>query len=150
MFKFVVRIKWSKTNQFGSRLQKIPLTAIPGSVLCPVSAYTHMISLCPAKDIDPAFCINIINKRVVPLLYAQLQHRLKSLIAKTGRDPNLFSSHSFRRGGCSWAFKLGVPTNLIQHHGDWLSDCYKNYLAFDFQTKLSVSSDMAMRILESL
>ena len=146
----VVRIKWSKTNQFGSRLLKIPLTAIPGSVLCPVSAYTHMISLCPAKDLDPAFCINNSNKRVVPLLYVQLQHRLKSLIAKTGRDPNLFSSHSFRRGGCSWAFKSGVPTNLIQHHGDWLSDCYKNYLAFDFQTKLSVSSDMATRILESL
>ena len=94
----VVRIKWSKTNQFGSRLLKISLTAIHGLVLCHVSAYTNMVSLCPAKDIDPAFCINNSNKRVVPLLYAQLQHRLKSMIAKTGRDPNLFSSHSFRRG----------------------------------------------------
>ena len=153
----VVRIKWAKTNQFGSRLLKIPLTAISGSVLCPVSAYTNMISLCPVKDMDPAFCINNSNKMIVPLLYARLQHRLKSLIAKTGRDPNLFRSHSFRSvcvcvwggGGCSRAFKSGVPANLIQHHGDWLSDCYKNYLAFDFQTKLSVSSDMATRILES-
>ena len=103
----VVRIKWSKTYQFGSRLLKIPLTSIPGSVLCPMSAYTHMISLCPAKDIDPAFCINNSNKMVVPLLYAQLQHRLKSSIAKTGRDPYLFSSHSFRRGGGGGLF-LGL------------------------------------------
>ena len=30
----VVLIKWSKTNQFGSRLLKVPLVVIPGSVLC--------------------------------------------------------------------------------------------------------------------
>ena len=143
----VVEIKWSKTNQFGSRLLKLPLTAIPGSALCPVSAYTHMTGLLPASSGEPAFCV-MNGAKAVPLVYSQLQHRLKSLIAKTGRDPNLFSSHSLRRGGCSWAFKSGVPTNLIQHHGDWLSDCYKNYLTFDFQSKLSVSSDMAARIIE--
>ena len=32
----VVFIKWSKTNQVGSRLLKFPLVAIPDSVLCPV------------------------------------------------------------------------------------------------------------------
>ena len=83
-----------------------------------------------------------------PLLYSQLQERIKSLIFKTGRDPSLYSSHSFRRGGCTWAFKAGVPTGLIQHHGDWLSECYKRYLAFNFHEKLSVSGRMAAKVME--
>lgn len=145
----VVFIKWSKTNQFGSRLLKIPLTAIQGSVLCPVAAYTNMIKLTPALETAPAFCLNGPGHDSVvrPLLYSQLEKKLAALIAKTGRDPKLFSSHSFRRGGCSFAFKSGVPTSLIQHHGDWLSECYKNYLAFDFYEKLSVSESMAKRII---
>ena len=40
----LVFVKWSKTNQFGNRLLKIPLTAIPGSILCPVKAYRNMIA----------------------------------------------------------------------------------------------------------
>ena len=35
----VVLMKWSKTNQFGSRLLQMPLVAIPESVLCPVLAF---------------------------------------------------------------------------------------------------------------
>ena len=35
----VVLIKWSTTNQFGSRILKVPLVTIPGSDLCPVKAY---------------------------------------------------------------------------------------------------------------
>ena len=116
----VVLIKWSKTNQFGSRLLQVPLVAIPESVLCPVLAFKNMI-----RD----------------------KEKIKNLISKTGRDPQLYSSHSFRRGGCTWAFKAGVPTDLIQHHGDWLSDCYKRYLAFDFKEKLSVSEAMARKII---
>lgn len=143
----VVLIKWSKTNQYGSRLLEIPLSSIPGSVLCPVTAYENMLRLCPATSSDPAFCLPS-GRKICPLLYSQFQKRLKSLISKSGRDPNLFSSHSFRRGGCSWAFKSGVPTSLIQHHGDWASECFKRYLAFDFQSKLSVSNDMANRIIE--
>ena len=38
----VVLIKWSKTNQFGSRLLKVPLVTIPGSDPCPVKAYRNM------------------------------------------------------------------------------------------------------------
>ena len=71
------------------------------------------------------------------------------MISKTGRDPQLYSLHSFRRGGCTWAFKAGVPTDLSQHHGDWSSDCYKIYLAFDFKEKLSVSEAMARKSLTS-
>ena len=54
----VVLIKWSKTNQFGSRLLKVPLVTIPGSALCPVKAYKNMAKLMPASCHQPAFLIN--------------------------------------------------------------------------------------------
>ncbi|MCG8075263.1 MAG: hypothetical protein JAY75_03350 [Candidatus Thiodiazotropha taylori] len=145
----VVLIKWSKTNQFGSRLLKVPLVAIPGSDLCPVKAYKKMITLTPAADHHPAFLIQYKKGKFRPLLYKQLQDKLKWLVTQTGRDPVQYSTHSLRRGGCSFAFKSGVPTSLIQFHGDWASECYRNYLTFDFQEKLSVSEKMAFEILSN-
>ena len=53
-----------------------------------------------------------------------------------------FSSHSFRRGGATFAFQTGVSPELIQLHGDWASDSYKQYLHMSFATKLSVSQTM--------
>jgi hypothetical protein len=41
----IFHIKWSKTIQYGERKLKIPVTAIPGSLLCPVRAYLNMIDL---------------------------------------------------------------------------------------------------------
>ena len=76
----------------------------------------------PASGHQPAFLINTGKGRTKPLIYGQLQEKIKGLISTTGRDSSLYSTHSLRRGGCSWAFKAGVPTNLIQHHGDWFSD----------------------------
>ena len=86
-----------------------------------------MISKIAASDSDPAFCFHSSNKKksLVPITYAQLQAKFRDLISYTDRDENLFSSHSLRRGGCSWAFKSKVKSELIQHHGDWVSDCYK-------------------------
>ena len=144
----VISLKWSKTNQFGDRLLKIPVLAIPGSPLCPFRAYCHMISLIPTDASSPAFCLPLSVGTVSPVLYADLLAVVKLLIRATGRNPDLFSSHSFRRGGCSWAFKSKVPSELIQIHGDWMSDAYKEYLCFDFEEKLSVSSRMRAQILK--
>ena len=38
---------------------------------------------------------------------------------------------------------------LIQHHGDWVSEYYKEYLTYDFHQKLSVSLKMCCRILNN-
>lgn len=38
----------------------------------------------------------------------------------------MFSSHSFRRGGATHAFRSKVPADLIQLHGDRKLDGYKN------------------------
>ena len=64
------------------------------------------------------------------------------MIEKTGRKPKYYSSHSFRRGGASLAFESNVTTELIQLHGDWRSDAYKEYLKFSLEKKLMVSRKM--------
>ncbi|VDI14397.1 Hypothetical predicted protein [Mytilus galloprovincialis] len=138
----IVVFEWTKTIQHGERRLKIPLVKIPGSVLCPVSAYNHMCSKVPASHDSPAFVISK-NSKLTPVTYGQFQRKLKSVILKTGRDPNLYSSHSFRRGGATFAFSSHVPSDLIQLHGDWASDAYKIYLEFSMKDKISVVRNMA-------
>ena len=119
----LVDFKWSKTNQFGQRLLQIPLLSIPNSPLCPVKAFHHMCSLLPAHSSEPLF-VQIKRKSRVSVTYRDLQNFLRECLRKCGKDPSLFSSHGFRRGGASYAFHSNVPAELIQLTGDWASDCY--------------------------
>ena len=131
----IVSMRWSKTIQFGERVLKTPLIAIPGSILCPVAAYYQMCSVIKSKKEDPLFKLHENDF----IFYKQYQAKLKSVIHKIGLDSNLYSSHSFRRGGCSYAFKSGVPADLIQLHGDWKSDAYRKYLSLSFEDKFIVA-----------
>ena len=40
------------------------------------------------------------------------------LLARVGHGADLYSSHSFRGGGATYAFESGVPSELIHLHGD--------------------------------
>ena len=88
-----------------------------------------MISASPE---DPLFCLP--NKKC--MFYNKFQCKLKELVKQIGLNPDDFSSHSFRRGGSTFAFKAKVPADLIQLLGDWRSDAYKKYLALTFDDKL--------------
>ena len=77
------------------------------------------------------------------LTYAKFQVILKNLVSRLGKDPNNYSSHSFRRGGATHAFRSHVPPELLKHHGDWRSDAYLVYLEYNMSQKLSVSKSMA-------
>ena len=145
----VIVFHWSKTIQFGERKLKIPLLAIPGNPLCPVAAYNRMLRLVPASGSQPLFSVYHAGVPV-PITYGNLQSFLRKLISRTGRDPSSFSSHSFRRGGATFAFQSKVPINLIQLHGDWRSDAYKEYLTFTLEDKATVFNRMSNKILTSI
>ena len=134
---------WSKTNQFGSRVHKVPLVAIPNSVLCPVQALVNMLSLVPAGPEQALFLVPASKSKLIPVTYLNFQSFLKSLVKLVGLNPSDFSTHSFRRGGATHAFASSVPSELIKSHGDWSSDAYLVYLEFSFSQKLSVSKAMA-------
>jgi hypothetical protein len=144
----IVSFRWSKTIQFGERELLIPLVSVPGSVVCPVKAYNHMCRLVPALPASPAFVYRRKGK-LPPFTYSQLQRVLKELVQKSGRDAKLYSSHSLRRGGASWAFRAGVSSELIQLQGDWRSDAYKEYLKFTLSDKFVVSQKISDFIVKS-
>ena len=139
----IVSMRWSKTIQFGERVLKTPLVKIPDSVLCPVKAFKIMCSKVKAKPEDPLFTLP--EKKCIT--YQSFQKKLRGLVQKIGLEPESFSSHSFRRGGTSFAFRCRVPTELIQLHGDWRSDAYKKYLSLSLEDKLLVAHKMRQHIL---
>ena len=104
-----------------------------------------MKSLIPTTEDELAFVLP--GEPLKPVLYSQLQKYLKRMIQQTNRNPDLYSSHSFRRGGgASWAFKSQIPGELIQLHGDWASDAYKKYLEVPMSTRLLVPFKMTQSI----
>ena len=139
----IINMRWSKTIQFGERILQTPLIEIPGSVLCPVNAFTIMCSKVKANSDDPLFTLP--HKKYI--FYKDFQRKLKYLIKKIGLNPDMFSSHSFRRGGATHAFRSKVPADLIQLHGDWKSDAYKKYLSLSMEDKLIVAHKMREHIL---
>ena len=138
----IVVFEWTKTIQIGDRRLKIPLVKIPHSILCPVTAFVRMCNKIPAPDNSPAFVVRQ-KSQLIPITYFQFQNKLKSIIKKLGHNPKLYSTHSFRRGGATFAFRSQVPSELIQLHGDWASDAYKLYLEFSLEDKISVAGKMA-------
>lgn len=137
----LVLFRWSKTNQVGGRVHKVPLVAFTGSPLCPVQAYKNMCRRLPLKRHMPAFCI-VKQGKVMPVTYAELQNVLRQTITKVGLDPRNYSSHSFRRGAATLAFKAGVHPNVIQVMGDWSSDAYKRYLVMSSDQKVNAVTKM--------
>ena len=144
-FGLLVSLKWSKTNQFAQRCLRVPVVSVPGSPLCPVKAFIHMCTLVPSLPTAPAFQYPT-PKGIVPVTHSVFTTKLRSFLSQVGYNPAVYSGHSFRRGGATWAFRSGVPGELIQLHGDWRSDAYKIYLECDLKVKLAVSSAIRQSI----
>jgi len=138
----VVIFYWSKTIQCRERRLGIPLVPISGSPLCPVSAFHKMIDLVPTSSTSPAFCHHH-RSQLVPLTKSIFLRTFRELLVRANVPAAAcYRKHSFRRGGATYAFRLGVPGELIQCMGDWKSDAYKRYLEFSFDTLLMVSCRM--------
>ena len=63
---------------------------------------------------------------------------MRSVLDELGIDSSLYSSHSFRRGFATFAFRNNIPADEIQILGDWRSDAYKRYISLSVEDKLDV------------
>ena len=150
-FGLSISFKWSKTNQTGSKLLKLPLLYTPDPNLCPVRAYLRMCSCLPAPASAPAFFTDFRAGSYFVITKTQFVSVFRSRLARLGvHNPSRFRGHSFRRGGATWAFHTGVPGELIQIYGDWASDAYKCYLEFSEDAKLRVARGMVGALPEAL
>ena len=143
----VVKVTWSKTIQFKQRNLYVPVSKVSGSKLCPISAYDKLLSMVKIPPEYPAFCYSVKGK-VFPLTYSLFVKQFRYWLKQIGvKHDVLYSSHSFRRGGATWAFKSGVNPSLIKMQGDWLSDCYLQYVKLDVSDKLETTTKMAQSII---
>ena len=143
-----VRVRWSKTIQFGQRTVTIPLVAIPSSHLCPVSAVSRAFRLSPgALDTDQAFCWRdsyFGSNRI--FVYRDFMHIFQAHLSRSGLPPRQYGSHSFRRGGATFALEAGVPLDSIAVMGDWKSDAMYLYLHMPLSQRLRAQQSISSYI----
>ena len=118
---------YSKTNQFMADTRITPLVSGNITALDPVLHYHKLVSENVVQRTCPAFSY-LVNGVVRCVTHDSFSKYLKVLLLKIGLDPTQWSGHSFRRGGASLLYRLGLDPLTIQACGDWSSDTFLRYL----------------------
>ena len=141
----LVRIKKSKTIQFRQRELLIPVSRVDDKRLCAVEWIELHIKSAPAPPGAPLV--------LLPgpggwegMSYKDYQGTLKLMCARAGLNPEDFSSHSLRRGGCTYLGMLGIPVADIKARGDWTSDCILQYLKTPIDVRIQQDMMVASMI----
>jgi hypothetical protein len=141
----VISVSWSKTIQYQNRTLTIPLPFIPSSPLCPSTALWLSMSASNPNLLSPFQYQSHGSYHI--LSYPSFVSLLRSFLDRLGYPSSLYSGHSFRRGGASFALESGASSELVQTQGDWRSDVYKLYIDPSFQARVQVASLMSKAIL---
>ena len=117
---------------------------LPVSTL-PVSTLFHLHDLftrVPSQPTSPAFTYSPGSF----ITYDQFTRKLKTLLTKAGYNADLYSGHSFRRGGASFLHACGGSALQVQAAGDWSSGCFTRYLFLSTEARLQAQLLMARNI----
>ena len=131
-----------KTNNFCTRDVIIPVPGNSDPAMDPVRHLHALFSGVTASPDSPAFS----HAQGQFINYASFTSRLKNLLKKSGYNPDLYSGHSFRRGGASFLHSCGGTALMIQASGDWSSQCFTRYLYLTESERLHSQSLMARGI----
>ena len=146
----LITLQHTKTIQFGRRRLHIPLIKLD-SALCPVAAYRRSLGFSGSYRSHVAFVVPDGRGRFGGLTKSLFINTFRDVMAASGDgDAVGFTGHSFRRGGASWAFRAGIPGELIQVCGDWSSDAYKKYLEFSMSNRLELAVHFAKSLVCSV
>lgn len=131
----LLTIKKSKTIQFKQEILKIPISYVSNTQLCAVHWLKKHIEECPVPGDKLLLQIPGVHGPT-PLTYEIYQSTLKFCCKKAGLDETLFSSHSLRRGGCTFLAMNNFKIDYIKERGDWSSDCVYKYIKTPMCTKI--------------
>ena len=135
-----------KTNNFCTRDVLIPVPGNRDPALDPVRHLQALFSKVTAEPDSPAFTF----AKGKFIQYSSFTSRLKQLLKKAGYDADLYSGHSFRRGGASFLHSCGGTALMIQASGDWSSQCFTRYLYLTEAERLQSQALMAEGINSSI
>lgn len=139
-------IGFGKTNQFGGRDTIIPIPGNDDPALDLVRHLHSLLSGSAASADSPAFTYGPSQF----ITYSKFTKRLKDLLKQAGYNPDLFSGHSFRRGGASFLHSCGGSALMVQSSGDWSSQCFTRYLYLSEAERLKAQSLISQGISNSL
>ena len=124
-----------------------PLPFLAGHPLCPVTAIIHAFKLTPlANPSGPAFLWSDNANQLIPCTYIAFQSKLRLHLASCNVDPSRYTSHSFRRGGCSWGLSQGLDGDILKQMGDWKSICYQEYVSVQLKDKINAIQRFALSL----
>lgn len=141
--KCTVIVRKTKTIQCGERVLKIPYCADPGQPLCPVTALFKLFTVAPQDPNLPLFSY-LHEGGWSCWTQERFVSRLRELLSKTGIDAKQYSGHSFRRGGASLGFRLGMSICEIKQRGDWQSDAVEKYIVLDDEQEFHVAKRLVL------
>lgn len=119
-------IRKSKVDPFGKG-SKVHLPCI-GHPTCPVRAcYT----LCCIRAKQELFIV-----AGKPLSRVAFANRLRAALRMLNLPAELYSGHSFRRGGATTASQIGLSETSIKALGRWRSSAYLRYVDNDIESNL--------------
>ena len=145
-----INVRWSKTIQLGQRTITVPLVAAPSSPLCPVAAVKCAFALNPVcSPLSQAFSWrDSASCRSSVFTYKSFMSCMKSILQQLGISPDLYGTHSFRRGGATYALEAGVSLDTISLLGDWKSDAMFLYLHMPLSQRVAAQRVMATHLQE--
>ena len=127
-----IHVTFSKTIQFCQRDLYIPIPSNQDPALDLFRHLERLMDTVAAPESAPAFSYSS-NSFVT---YKTFTERLKILLTKAGLSLNLYSGHSFRRGGAGFLHEVGGTILQIQSAGDWSSQCFTRYLYLSTEERL--------------
>jgi hypothetical protein len=139
---FVLVLRHSKVIQFGQKVLKLPYASCVELPLCPVRALLSHFGASSLGGRRPLFNFMCAGKERF-MTQSGFVSRLKTVLAKVGVDSTCYSAHSFRRGGASYAFSLGLSPLQIKLRGDWGSDAYERYIFFSSGATVAVAESLS-------
>ena len=144
-FKFfdwglVVTIRRTKTIQFRERVLEVPVARCCDPEMCAVRWVEWHFRELPAGRGDAAFRLPAPGGGSSGLTYPIYQRTLKMFADRAGLDPADLSSHSLRRGGCTFLAMCGATVEELKARGDWASETVYVYL----------KTPLAVRILDDM
>ena len=127
--RYAIVLSHTKTIQCLERQVEIWLPRYD-NIFCPSLALDNMIvtrtrQWGPPQPFQPLF---MITKGGQALYSARFLAELKTAVQAAGYDPKLYTPHSLRRGGATFAFECQCSPACIKMQGDWISDAYLLYL----------------------
>ncbi len=124
-------IRSSKTRNKKTDIpRKLTLPRLKNHQLCPVAAIVNYLRLSAHFPVSSPLCsIQSVAGKYSILPYKQIVDAVRKVVPTD--QSQSYATHSFRRGGASFMYSIGMSVESIRLMGDWKSLCYQRYITVD-------------------